>query len=121
MADISFRNLDTVLAWLAHLPEAVRAALMATLEELAASLQSDTQAKLGGAVLQSRSGRLRDAIDSAVEATGQGVSASVFVSDDVPYAAIQEYGGVTKAHIIEAAHAKTLTFALNGKQSFFAH
>jgi hypothetical protein len=38
--------------------------------------------------------------------------------DDVPYAAIQEYGGKTPPHVIEAVNGKALAFMMGGPLGF---
>ena len=69
--------------------------------------------KLGGSVLHRRSGRL-DAAQSTVVTAGAGaISVSVgFDPREVPYGAIQEYGGTTRAHLIAAKDARALRFSL---------
>lgn len=115
---ISFPNLPEVQAWLSGLPDALQTALQEKSQELANALQQKVQEKLSGEVLQVRTGALRDSIEKDVQETDSGVRASVFPGGDVPYAAIQEYGGMTKAHIIEAVNAKSLSFIMGGKQAF---
>jgi phage gpG-like protein len=119
MITITLPNLDDVLAWVAALPDSLKAALFAKSQELAAALQDTVGEKLSGEVLQSRTGLLKDSIANETTENDNGVSSRVFVSGDVPYAAIQEYGGVTKAHIIEAVNGKALAFNMGGKQAFF--
>lgn len=119
MVAISFPNISDVLAWVSGLPDALTTSLLGKSQELANDLQQDVQNKLSGEVLQVRTGTLRDSIANSVDENDSGTTASVFVNGDVPYAAIQEYGGQTKAHIIEAVNAKALSFNFGGKQAFF--
>jgi phage gpG-like protein len=122
MINVSFVGLSEFLTKLILLPESLNAALINKSEILANTLvQNIRDDKLSGEVLAEKSGLLKDSIDSAVEDTGEGSSASVFVSGDVPYAAILEYGGITKAHIIEATQGKSLAFGWQDKQVFFTH
>ena len=74
--------------------------------------------KLSGAVLNSRSGALRDSIVASVSADADGVVASVGSVGDVKYAAIQEYGGKTSAHEILPVKAQALAFVAGGAQRF---
>jgi phage gpG-like protein len=119
MLAFNILNLEEVLAWLSALPDSLKAALFAKSQDLATALQEKVGDKLSGEVLQSRTGRLKDSIVSVTEESETQVNSSVFVGGDVPYAAIQEYGGVTKAHIIAAANGRALAFAMSGKQRFF--
>ncbi len=119
MLNITIPNLDDVLAWLAALPDSLKTALLAKSQDLAIALQEKVGDKLSGVVLQSRTGLLKDSIESTTEESDTQINSSVFVGGDVPYAAIQEYGGVTKAHIIDAVNGKVLAFNMGGKQSFF--
>ena len=101
MFAIGLEGLDEASARLDALPAALAAALAAKAAELAAALADRVRNdKLAGAVLNARSGALRDSIAADVAADGDGVVASVGSVGDVKYAAIQEYGGRTAAHEI---------------------
>jgi phage gpG-like protein len=120
MIDIYFIGLSELQEKLRQMPDALNDALAAKSQALAEALAQYVQEdKLSGEVLQEKTGALKDSIESASEETGQGAGASVFVAGDVPYAAILEYGGTTKAHVIEAANGKALAFSFQGKQAFF--
>lgn len=94
---------------LASAPEAVVSALADKASTLRAALLAKIDANLSGAVLQTRSGRLRASIRGSVDRDESGVSV-VLESLGVPYAAIQEYGGRTGPHEIVALKAKALRF-----------
>lgn len=49
--------------------------------------------------------------------TPGSVTERVYI-DDVPYAAIQEYGGKTAPHVIEPVNARTLAFMVGGPLGF---
>lgn len=118
---ITLDGLDTLQARLATFPQSLQDALITKSQNLAQALADKVRDdKLSGEVLKSRSGRLKDSIQSSVGKDGDEVKGNVFVSGDVSYAAIQEYGGTTKAHIIEASNAKVLTFPWQGKTAFLA-
>jgi phage gpG-like protein len=119
MINITCPDLSQLQAWLSAMPDTIRTTVSTQLQSLTQSLLGTVQDKLDGGVLQSKSGRLRDSISSMVEDSGDVISGSVFVDGDVPYAAIQEYGGSTKAHVIEASNAKVLAFSWQGKDAFF--
>jgi phage gpG-like protein len=100
-------------------PAALAAALDAKATELAAALVDVVRNdKLSGAVLNVRSGALRDSIVASVSADADGITASVGSESDVKYAAIQEYGGKTSAHEILPVKAQALAFIVNGVQHF---
>lgn len=118
MFTISSSNMDELQSWLSGLPDELRAAVLDKSQTLADALQQKVAQKLSGEVLQSRTGQLRDSIMGDVQETDAGVNASMFVNSDVPYAAIQEYGGTTKAHVIAAVSGKMLVFNAGGKLMF---
>jgi phage gpG-like protein len=118
MFSISVNDIYGVQEWLASLPGTLHTTLLAKSNVLTAALRQKVDENLSGGVLQSKSGLLRDSISDFTQSTGDDITAGVSVSGDVPYAAIQEYGGTTKAHIIEATNAKALAFSMNGKQVF---
>jgi phage gpG-like protein len=105
---------DDLSATFENLPAAVHAALAAKAQDLTDRLYALVQAKLQGEVLNTRTGRLADAIQAEVEDDGQALVARVFVSSDVKYAMIQEYGGTTPAHDIVPDKAKALAFLSGG-------
>jgi len=119
MMDVSILGLNELEARFNAFPDVLNAALLSKSQDLVNALQQKVQDNLSGAVLAEKTGLLKSSIDTDVEDTGNGASASVFVGGDVPYAAIQEYGGQTKAHIIEATQGKALAFNWAGKQAFF--
>jgi phage gpG-like protein len=100
-------------------PAALGAALAAKAAELAAALADRVRNdKLAGAVLNARSGALRDSICSDVSADADGILALVGSNGDVKYAAIQEYGGKTAAHEILPVKAQALAFVVGGALHF---
>ena len=119
MFAIGLDGLDETSARLDGLPAALAAALAAKSAELSAALADRVRNdKLSGAVLNVRSGALRDSIAADVSSDGDGVVASVGSVGDVKYAAIQEYGGKTGAHEILPDKAKALAFLAGGAKCF---
>jgi phage gpG-like protein len=119
MFALTLDGLEETSARLEAYPAGLAAALSAKTAELAdalADLVKDD--KLSGAVLDGRSGALRDSIRASVTADADSVSASVSSEGDLKYAAIQEYGGKTGAHEILPVKAQALAFIANGAQSF---
>lgn len=84
---------DAVSERLRSLPERLGARLAAAMQRLGDALQDSVSAKLGGAVLQRRSGRLAGAVMLDIETSGEGIGARLSVDPAaVPYAAYQEFG-----------------------------
>jgi len=119
MLTIDIIGLSELQARLLAMPDAVRTALFSKSQELAGALAAKVGDNLSSQMLQSKTGRLKDSIQSSTVQNGDVITASVFAGGDVPYAAIQEYGGTTKAHVIEATSGKALAFNWQGKAAFF--
>lgn len=68
--------------------------------------------KLMGQILKERTGKLKQSVHYSVQTKAYNVTGSVFTNKE--YAAIHEYGGVTKAHWIKAKHKKALFFQWQG-------
>ncbi len=119
MFALEFDGIERTGARLDAYPAALGAALAAKASELAAALADRVRDnKLAGAVLNARSGALRDSIFSDVSADADGILATVGSNGDVKYAAIQEYGGKTSAHEILPVKAKALAFVAGGALRF---
>jgi hypothetical protein len=107
-----------IMARLSAMPGKLRAAFLKKTYALAETLKSTVQQALTNRLLQIRTGKLVRSIFEEVQNETNSVSGRVF-SSGVPYARIQEDGGQTKAHIIEAKNGKALAFNMGGKQVFF--
>jgi phage gpG-like protein len=108
-----------VQAWFRGMPAKVKARLEQAIYTLSEKLRSHVvKDKLLGQVLNRRSGRLGQSIQERVESSGSSITGIVYSSGDVPYARIQEYGGRTAAHVIEARNAQALSFVMGGKHVF---
>ena len=119
MFGLTLDGLGEASARLEAYPPALTAALNAKATELAAALVDLVQNdKLSGAVLNVRSGALRNSIVASISADADDVVASVDSTGDVKYAAIQEYGGKTSAHEILPVKAQALAFVAGGAQRF---
>ena len=103
---------------LESMPTTVREALDRKVSELALRLEAKVKGKLSGEVLQVRTGALRRSIAGDVTHTAASVTGRVYSSGDVKYAGIHEFGGTTKAHVIEALNGKALAFKAGGKPVF---
>ena len=96
---------------------AVRAALEVKVDALKQALLAKVEANLSGGVLQTRSGALKASIVAETSLGADVLSVSV-ASRGVPYAAIQEYGGITAPHEIVPVKARALAFSGAGGQAF---
>lgn len=112
--------IDRVSTPLDSLTPAILAELKPTITIETLKTQSHIVAdKLSGQVLSVRSGALRRAVQmEAPIVQGSDISGRVFVTGDVKYAAIQEFGGRTPPHDIVPSKAKALAFLSEGKQVF---
>ena len=104
---------------LASFESRARERLGTTMAQLGTALEGRVQDNLGGAVLARRSGRLAAAQETRIVASGDAVSVSVgFDPGQVPYGAIQEFGGTTRAHLIAAKSAFALAFTVGDRLVF---
>lgn len=104
-------------ARLARARQSLFAGAKLALAQQTLALQARVREKLDGSVLQARTGRLRDSVSATIAEDGDGVTATIGV-DDVPYAAIQEFGGIVHIPEIVPEKAKALAFAIKGEQIF---
>lgn len=108
-----------IMARLSYMPDKLRAAFLKKTYALAEKLKSKVQQNLTNKLLNIRTGKLVRSIFQQVTNSTNEVSGRVY-SSGLAYARIQEFGGQTKAHIIEAKNGKALAFNMGGKQVFFA-
>lgn len=118
MLSVTLTGDRELIARLDAMPGKLQAALIQKVSYLALKLEAKVKQKLSGDVLQVRSGDLRRSIANTVDSTANSVIGKVYSSGDVKYAAIHEFGGQTKAHVIEAINGKALAFMMGGKQIF---
>ena len=107
-----------VTARLSAMPDKLRDVFLKKTYELAEKLKSKVQQNLTNKLLNIRTGKLVRSIFQEVKNETNSVEGRVY-SSGLPYARIQEFGGQTKAHIIEAKNGKALAFNMGGKQVFF--
>jgi phage gpG-like protein len=107
-----------LISKLESLPAALREALAQKVSLLALKLEEKVKRKLTNDVLNVKTGNLRRSIHNKVDQSSHAVIGRVYSSGDVKYAAIHEFGGQTKAHVIEAINGKALAFTAGGKQVF---
>jgi len=114
-AEMEIAGADAVANRLQSMPERIAARLAGVMEGLGLELRQRVQESMVGSGLRSRSGRLAQSIEVQVDGTSAtaGIDAAA-----VPYAAIQEYGGTTRAHVIATINASALRFQLGGRTIF---
>lgn len=109
-------DLDVTLK-LQSLPDRLRDELYTAMKTVMFDLQSYIQTnKLSGQVLNRRSGTLSRSFTNDVE-QGENIIEGT-TGPNTPYARIQEYGGQTAPHVIEARNVKALMFTAGGKTLF---
>ncbi len=118
MISISMTGDRELIARLTALPSGLRTILRRKIWALTLRLQARVQQKLSGQVLNVVTGALRRSIQSDVRETADGIRGVVFSTGDVKYARIHEFGGKTRAHIIEPRKAQALAFMMGGKMVF---
>lgn len=119
MLQISLDDAAELSARLNALPDQMRAALAQKIDSLAQALYAQVVGvNLNGALVDVRSGALRDSIQVETQSQDGTFGARIYSSGDVPYAAILEFGGKTAAHEILPDKAKALAFFMNGKRVF---
>ena len=119
MLQISLEGQQALADRLGVLPDRLRAALAEKVDVLAQRLFSQVVGvNLSGGVLNARSGVLRDSIQTELSQQDGQIGAEILSDGDVPYAAIQEYGGKTAAHEIVPVKGQALAFVVGGAQRF---
>ncbi len=100
MLSVEIEGADALEERFARLPGAIREALAQRIEDLAQRLEQRIKDNLSGAVLQAKSGTLRDSIEMRLEP-----SAAALVARS-KYAAAQEYGFVGEESV--CAHSREI-------------
>ena len=107
---------EAVIVRLKELPARVRGLVRQAVEAEAINLTRYVKGeKLSGQVLRARppGGHLRRSINYQMQEIGDGIMASV--GTNVVYAGIHEFGGTTRAHVIQARNKKALAFQAGGE------
>jgi phage gpG-like protein len=109
---------ETLIARFREMPANIVKALRPRVERQAIELTRYVKdEKLSGQVLKTGpSSHLRGSIHYELTMGDQEMTA--IVGTNVEYAHIHEYGGQTRAHVIEARNAKCLHFFMDGKEMF---
>jgi HK97 gp10 family phage protein len=109
---------DAVIGRLDQIPGKVAAALRRAVEAEAIKLTAYVkEQKLSGQALKTQTGTLQRSINYQLQDEGDRIAATV--GTNVVYAGIHEYGGTTRAHVIEARQGKALAFQMGGQDVFF--
>ncbi len=108
MLTLSLQGQAELNAQLGAMPDQLRAALTEKVDTLAQALLAQVVGvNLSGGVLNARSGALRNSIALLASDQDGQIGTQIFSDGDIPYAAIQEYGGKTAAHEILPDKAQT--------------
>lgn len=108
---------DALMAKIGAIPDKARSLVRRTLEGLGVQFVAYVKSqKLSGQVLKNQSGLLRRSINYEVIDSGDSFMVEAG-SRGVAYAAIHEYGGQTKPHVIRA-RGRALAFQKDGKTVF---
>ncbi|HXP29714.1 MAG TPA: hypothetical protein VN832_01400 [Stellaceae bacterium] len=119
MIDMRIIGDAAVLTRLGSFPERLQRRLSGVMTRLGVDLGDAVAENLSGRVLQRRSGKLAQAQNVRLDEGAEGLMLSLgFDNATVPYGAIQEFGGTTRAHLIAAKQAKALAFSLGGQLVF---
>lgn len=110
---------DHATVKLGRLPEDVRKQLRPVLVRDGKELAARVRGKLSGPVLKVKSGRLLNSIRSEMVENANVLYVRVY-SRGVPYAAIHEYGGQTRPHMIFPKNARALHFMVANGEVFAA-
>ncbi len=119
MMTMSLTGADKLAARWSNFDQRTRQGLEQAMTQLGDELEALVLDNLGGLVLQRRSGRLAAAQQAIVTSEGGTISVGVgFDPQQVPYGAIQEYGGTTRAHLIAAKRGNALAFTVGDRLVF---
>lgn len=114
---ITVTLVDNATVRLNRLPEDARRRLRVVIVRDGKDLAARVRGKLSGGVLRIRSGRLLNSIRNEMVENTKEIYGRVF-SQGVPYAAILERGGTTKAHVIRPKNVRALHFMVGGAGVF---
>lgn len=109
---------EAVVGRLLLAPKAIREQVFRAVEASAAAVTARVKSKLSDDVLHVQTGRLRRSIHYVM--TGSEELPTAAIGTNVEYGAIHEYGGQTKAHVIEAVNARVLSFRASSGDQVFA-
>jgi len=115
---IKVEGADAVASKLELASAQIKAAVARAVAESAAEVTRGAKAKLSDDVLRVKTGRLRRSVHFSLGGTSEAPSATI--GTNVEYAGIHEFGGQTKAHLIEALNAKALAFKTATGETVFA-
>lgn len=116
---LALMGADSEAARWSSFGDRLRHRLGPVMTRLGLALQGRVEDNLDGAVLRQRSGRLAAAQSLEVRSGEGAIDVSVgFDPAAMPYGAIHEFGGTTRAHLIEAKNARALALNLRGQLAF---
>lgn len=115
MIRVTIVGAEEVITHLKEVPPRVLGLVrQAVLREIMDLTRYVKEQKLTGQVLKTgKTGHLRQSIAPALTMEDQGLTAQV--GTNLVYARIHEYGGMTRAHVIQARNKKALAFQVGGQ------
>ena len=113
MITVEIVGTEAVIQRLKEVPPRVMGLVRQAVMAETYNLERAAKQKVSGPVLKNRSGTLRRKINSQFEDRGDRIIGRVGLS--LIYAAIHEYGGVTRAHVIRPRNKKALAFQVGGQ------
>lgn len=120
VSDIIITGVDATVAKFGKLGEEAHAKVYAKVRALSLAVENRAKQKVSGEVLNVRTGQLRSNIQSdTAEGDNGDIVGRIFVTRNVKYAAIHEFGGQTAAHLITPKNALALRF-MKGADVVFA-
>lgn len=104
---------------LEQMPESLRVQLRKAVRASTLKVLARSKQLVSGQVLKVQTGLLRRSINDQYEEAESLIKGTVGTNKrTVPYAAIHEFGGTTKPHVIEAKRAEVLRFQVGGETVF---
>lgn len=101
------------------MPQKLRALLRREVRSATLKVLARSKQLVSGQVLKVQTGLLRRSINDQYDEGDHELKGIVGTNKrTVPYAAIHEFGGTTKPHVIDARRAKVLRFQMGGETVF---
>jgi phage gpG-like protein len=112
MIRVQIVGAEAVIKHLGEVPPRVLGLVRQAVMAETYNVERTAKQKVSGPVLKTKTGTLRRKINSQFTESGDSIVGSVGLA--LVYGAIHEYGGVTRAHVIQARNKKALAFQMGG-------
>jgi phage gpG-like protein len=113
MIRVQIIGAEAVIKHLGEVPPRVLGLVRQAVMAETYNVELTAEQKVSGPVLENQSGTLRRKINSKFQDSGDSIIGSVGLA--LVYGAIHEYGGVIRAHVIQARNKKALAFQAGGQ------